>query len=193
MHCLEIVFDDKRISASILVVWMVIAVTSLHLSIDLFASQFMSFGPGPNMIFMTVNIDTWHKWGLLAGATFVNTGITEFMEDAISPWVQNTIQDHKTKYLPYSKFTCYLVSQVWSIYVAITGIFSVALMMSQIDLLIIRMTANLIVNTFTCYKFMKNKTIDRHKYWMWTEDRLQEIHVRNPILSMQEEHPQLNT
>ena len=193
MHCLEIVFDDKRISASILVVWMVIAVTSLHLSIDLFASQFMSFGPGPNMIFMTVNIDTWHKWGLLAGATFVNTGITEFMEDAISPWVQNTIQDHKTKYLPYSKFTCYLVSQVWSIYVAITGIFSVALMMSQIDLLIIRMTANLIVNTFTCYKFMKNKTIDRHKYWMWTEDRLQEIHVRNPILSMQEEHPQLTT
>lgn len=167
---LDYIFDDKRLAISILCVWMVFIVCMLQ-TIDLLHSEFFTFGPSSHTVFMTVTIDTWHKWGMLVGATFTTTCVTDFMSDAIVPWLQNTIQDHKTRYLPYSKATCYLISQTWAIYVNIMSIFGVALMMSQIDLLIIRMAADLLVNTFTCFKFMRAKTVDRHKYWMWTEDQ----------------------
>jgi hypothetical protein len=52
------------------------------------------------------------------------------------------------------------------------GIFSVALMMSQIDFLAIRMGADLLTNTFTCYKFMRHKTTNRARYDMWNEEHI---------------------
>ena len=172
---LDWVFDDKRVAAFVLFLWMVGVVWVLESQMDLLHSDFFAFGPGPRMKFMTVTVDTWHKWGLLATATFFTTTITDFMSDAIVPWLQNTIQDHKTKYLPYSKHACFLISQTWSVYCSVMSIFGVALMMSQIDLLLIRMCADLIVNTYTSFKFMRGKCTDPVRYWVWTEDKLREL------------------
>ena len=171
MCLLDHIFDDKRVSITILTLWMVVVVGSLQ-SINLLHSEFMTFGPSSHTRFMTVAIDTWHKWWLLAIATFTNTCVTSFMSDAIAPWLQNTIQDHKTKYLPYSKYTCFIISQLWDVYCNVMSIFSVALMMSQIDFLAIRMAADLLTNTFTCYKFMRHKTTNRIRYNMWNEEQI---------------------
>jgi len=171
MWLLDHIFDDKRVAITLLTLWMVAVVGSLQ-SINLLHSDFMTFGPSNHTRFMTVPIDSWHKWWLLASATFANTCVTSFMSDAISPWLQNTIQDHKTKFLPYHKYTCFMISQLWDIYCNVMSIFAVALMMSQIDFLAIRMAADLLTNTFTCYKFMRHKTIDRNRYNMWSEDQI---------------------
>jgi hypothetical protein len=168
---LDYLFDDKRAATALLVVWMLVVCGAFQM-LDLVHSEFITFGPSPHTRFMTVSIDTWRKWGLLAGATFAHTCITDFMTDAIAPWLQNTMQDHKTKYLPYSKPTCYLIYQTWAVYCAVTALFSVALIMSQIDFLLIRLGADLLVNTFTAFKFMRNKTMDSHRYEAWFEDDL---------------------
>lgn len=188
MRCLDHVFDDKRLAITLLMVWMIGVVCAMQ-SIDLMHSQFMTFGPSPHTKFMTVAIDTWHKWALLAVATFTNTCVTDFMSDAIVPWLQNTVQDHKAKYLPYRKATCYVISQLWAVYCSVMGIFGVALIMSQIDLLLIRLLGDLIVNTFTAYKFMRHKIVDKRKYSMWNEDRLQEVEIvfDGSMVDLQEE------
>ena len=191
MRLLDWVFDDKRVAAAVLMLWLVGVVGTLQVSMDIFHSDFISFGPSPHMRFMTVTIDTWEQWGLLAVATFCNTCMSDFMSDAIAPWYVNTIQDHKTKYLPYSKFTCYTITQAWSVYCNVMSIFGVALMMSQIDMLMIRLLADLMVNTFTCFKFMKNKRTDHRRYWLWTEDPLSRINASvemdQPILDVRAE------
>jgi len=171
MCLLDHIFDDKRVAITILTMWMVAVVGSLQ-SINLLQSEFMTFGPSNHTRFMTVSIDSWHKWWLLAIATFTNTCVTSFMSDAIAPWLQNTIQDHKTKYLPYNKYTCFMISQLWDVYCNVMSIFSVALMMSQIDFLAIRMAADLLTNTFTCYKFMRHKVTNRTRYNMWNEEQI---------------------
>jgi hypothetical protein len=173
MRCLDLIFDDKRLSISLLMVWLVGSVFMLQ-TLDLMHSDFMTMGPSPHTKFMTLSIDTWHKWGLLAGATFANTCMSDFMSDAIVPWIMNTVQDHKTKYLPYSKFTCYAISQLWNVYCSIMSIFAIGLMTSQIDFLLIRMLADLITSTFTTYKFMRHKVVDKAKYSKWTEENMQE-------------------
>ena len=183
---LDLIFDDKRLSSGVLLLWVVVVVAAFESSMDLSHSEFMSFGPSAHMKFMTVTIDTWDKWYLLAGATFCNSCVAVFMNDSIHPWLQNTIQDHKTKYLPYGKWVCYFISQTWTVYCNARSIFGIALMMSQVDLVLMRMLADLLVNTYTCFKFMKNKSTDRHKYWLWTEDRLREAQNEEVKLVVEE-------
>lgn len=45
------------------------------------------------------------------------------------------------------------------------SIFSIGLLMSQIDFLLIRLLADLVVNTFTTFKFLKNKEVNRRLYY----------------------------
>ena len=176
MRCLDLVFDDKRLAIMVLMVWMVGVIVALQ-SIDLLHSDFMTVGPSQHTKFMTVSIDTWHKWWMLSLATFANTCVTDFMSDAIVPWLQNTVQDHKAKYLPYRKCTCYVISQLWGVYCSVMSIFAIGLMTSQNDFLAVRMLADLLTNTFTCFKFMRHKVVNKAKYSMWNEDRIQEIDV----------------
>ena len=166
---LDYVFDDKRVAVAVLMCWMTLVCCVLQY-LDVVHSEFMTFGPSNHTRFMTIAVDTWPKWGLLAAATFTTTCVTDFMSDAIVPWLQNTLQDHKAKHLPYGKLTCYLISQLWNVHTGFMSIFTVALLMSQIDLLLIKTAADLCVNTYTCFKFMRNKRVDRRKYWMWFEE-----------------------
>ena len=72
----------------------------------------MSLGPSEFTVFMGVTLNTWYKWGLVASFTFINTSVNDFVSDAIGPWILNTITDHKTRFIPYSKPVCLLITQM---------------------------------------------------------------------------------
>ena len=160
---LDTVFDDKRVAIMVLMVWLIIVLISFN-TIGLFHSDFMRFGPHPTTKIMTLTIDTWHNWWLVAMASFLSTCVNDFFSDSLSPFFLNTIQDHKTKYLPYTKTTCYIILQLWSTYCCLMSIFSVGLLMSQIDFLLIRLVADLGVNTFTTFKFLRGKEVNQRLY-----------------------------
>jgi len=170
------IFDDKRLAVCFLMVWLVIVVTVFK-DIGLLDTKFMNFGPSATTVFMGMVLDTWYKWSLVAAFTFVNTSINDFMSDAISPWILNTITDHKTKFLPYSKTTCICISQMWSIYCNVMSVFGLFLAMTQVDFVVIRMVADLTVNVYTNMRFMRNKItcIKRYK-----RDLEMELSVLNP-------------
>jgi hypothetical protein len=143
--------------------WLILVLIVLK-EIGLMDAHFMSFGPSDLTIFMGVTINTWYKWGLVAAFTFINTSVNDFMSDAISPWILNTITDHKTHYIPYTKCVCLTITQFWSIYCNIMSVFSIFLAMSQLDFVLIRMSADMLVNAYTTTKFMRNKTYCPVKY-----------------------------
>lgn len=161
--CMDRVFDDKRIAVVILMVWLAIVVVVFK-DIGLLDTKFMSMGPSDKTIFMGMVLDSWYKWGMVAAFTFVNTSINDFMSDAISPWILNTITDHKTRFLPYSKGTCLIISQLWSVYCNVMGVFGLFLAMTQVDFVLIRMAADLTVNVYTNLRFMKNKVMCAERY-----------------------------
>ena len=156
---------------------------------SLLDTKFMSFGPSTTTIFMGIVLDTWYKWGLVAAFTFVNTSINDFMSDAISPWILNTITDHKSKYLPYSKFICLMISQLWSIYCNVMSVFGLFLAMTQVDFVFIRMSADLFVSVYTNMRFMRNKVVCFQRYQRDLEavsDKMQTNEVL-PMMSMTED------
>ena len=171
------VFDDKRLAVFILMIWLIVVVTVFK-DIGLLDTKFMSLGPSDKTIFMGMVLDTWYKYSMVAIFTFVNTSINDFMSDAISPWIINTITDHKAKFLPYSKFTCLFISQMWSIYCNVMSVFGLFLAMTQVDFVMIRMTADLIVNVYTNLRFMRNKVTCSERYQKDIETELSEL---NPM------------
>lgn len=163
MSCLSLFFDDKRLTCVLLSCWLAVFLTVFsHLGV--MQTQLMSFGPSDNTFFMGVKLDSWYRWSLVAVFSFISTTINDFSGDSVVPWIQNTVQDHKTRYLPYSKWTCWAITQCWSLYVRIMGIFSIYLLMSQVDFLIISALADSLVNSYTTHRFLRGKTFNREKY-----------------------------
>lgn len=165
------VFEDKRLAICVVVVWSVILI-SVMLYINLLQSDFVTIGPSSHTKIMTMNIDTWHKYLLLSSAAIINCAIHDFVADSIHPWILNTIQDHKTIYLPYNKSTCYVIYQIWITYCHLMGVFSWSFMIAQIDFTLMRLFVDLVVKTYTTYKFLKHKVTDKQMYSIWNEDKL---------------------
>lgn len=160
---LDAIFDDKRITCVCLCSWMCIVMVILY-EIGILHSKFMTLGPSENTIFMGIAINTWYRYNLVVLFCFVNTCINDFMSDAISPWIINTITDHKNMYIPYSKFTCICVSQTWSMYCNVMGILNMFLAFTQVDFMIVRIVADLSMSMYTNVKFLRHKVHDQVKY-----------------------------
>lgn len=159
----RLLFEDKRYTMLVLVTWLLFSCAIFH-SLGAFHISFMSVGPSETCLFMGMPINTWGKWSCLAIFSFVNTTVNEFLSTALAPWLQNTIQDHKCVFLPYSKSVCVGISLAFTFYEHVMGMFGIFLFFSQVDFLFIRCVADLMVSTGTTYWFMANKTVDRVMY-----------------------------
>ena len=163
---LDAIFDDKRVLAMLIAGWTVtICIIFICIMVD-DESPFLSFGPNPQTVLFGFKLDTWTKWGCVAMYTFISTCIADFTSDSVGPWITNTIQDHKNMYLPYQKWTCVCIVQTFSMYAIIMGTIHLFVALSQIDFMLMRMFADLLVNYYTTRRFMQFKQVDAHKYAM---------------------------
>jgi len=176
MDFLQRLFDDKRLTSVLLMTWMTM-VLAIFSELGIMDSHFMKLGPGVHSKVMGVDLDTWYKWSCIAVFTFLSTAVNAFVGDAIMPWIQNTVQDHKTKFLPYSKVTCIVITQVWTLYCCVMSVFALFVMLSQVDFLLIRICADLLVNFYTSIAFMRGKTVDPERYDAWMKS---DFHASEP-------------
>ncbi len=58
-------------------------------------SKILKLGPNEANQLLGVKMDTWFKWWVTAIYTFVSTEIAVFAGDALIPFFNNVIQDHK--------------------------------------------------------------------------------------------------
>jgi hypothetical protein len=91
MWLVKKLFDDKRCTVALLVVWM-IAVCTIFYCLGAFHMPYMHVGPGEDTVFMGLKIDSWGKWSALASFSFLNTCINEFISNALGPWFVNSLQ-----------------------------------------------------------------------------------------------------
>ena len=173
-------FDDKRLTSVLLMTWMTM-VLAIFSELGIMDSHFMKLGPGAHSKVMGVDLDTWYKWSCIAVFTFLSTAVNAFVGDAIMPWIQNTIQDHKTKFLPYSKLTCIVITQVWTLYCCVMSVFALFVMLSQVDFLLIRICADLLVNFYTSIAFMRGKVVDPERYDAWMRSDTHASEAKPPV------------
>jgi len=164
--CLKL-FDDKRLLTLALFLWTLISSLVFIYIMIADNSNFLLFGPNKVNKLLGVHLDSWFKWWVTAIYTFVSTAIAAFAGDSLLPFINNTIQDHKTEYIPYSKFTCLVIIQVFTVYAVIMSVIGMFVALTQVDFMLIRILADIIVNHFTTYWFLRGKKLDFVKYEMW--------------------------
>jgi hypothetical protein len=145
------------VAVAVLMLWLTVVMTVFK-DIGLLDTSFMQFGPCDTAKFMGVVLDTWYKWSMVAGFTLVNTSINDFMSDALSPWILNTITDHKTRFIPYRKLVCLSITQIWSAYCNIMSVFAIFLAMSQIDFVLISTVSDMAMKVYSYSSYMADKT-----------------------------------
>lgn len=130
-------------------------------------SPFLNFGPSPHTKLFGVALDSWPVWWAVAIYTFVSTAIAAYASDSIIPWITNTVQDHKTKYIPYSKVTCLVIIQVFTFYGVTQSMIGLFVALTQVDFMLIRLLADFIVNHYTTAWFLRTKEVNAYKYNEW--------------------------
>jgi hypothetical protein len=124
----------------------------------------MRFGPAPTLTYMGMVIDTMPRYMTVVVFVVISTAVNDFASDAISPWIQNTVMDHKSRTIPYSKFTILFICQTWSLYCGVMSVASIALVFAQFDLIMIRLVVDLFVNQYTIRRFLLQKSHDPFRY-----------------------------
>ena len=161
--CIDNAFDDKRVTIACISIWFFICLGGFTW-LGIFGSAYMRVGPSPTLTYMGMKIDTLARYLTVVGFVVISTAINDFASDAISPWIQNTVMDHKSRTIPYSKFTMLFISQTWSLYCGTMSVASIALVFAQFDLIMIRLVVDLFVNQYTIRRFLSNKSHDPHRY-----------------------------
>lgn len=139
-------------------------------------SKFLMLGPNDSNQLLGVKMDTWFKWWVTAIYTFLSTAIAAFAGDALCPFFSNVIEDHKTQHIPYSKFTCLLIVQCFTIYGVIMSVIGMFVALTQVDFMLIRIAADLLVNSHTTYYFLRGKEVDPVRYNMWKHSCIADKH-----------------
>ena len=176
----ERLFDDKRLLVGLLGLWTFFSTVMFGIIMIEDGSSFLSFGPNPETVLFGSKLDSWTKWWLVSIYTFVSTAIAAFSSDAVVPWITNTIQDHKTRYIPYPPWMCILIIQVFTIYAVIMSVIGLFVALSQIDFMIIRLTADLFINHVTTLWFLRGKVVNAQKCGMETQDLCARCRVDEP-------------
>ena len=152
-------FNDKRVTALILVVWL-ITIFLIFLSLGVLHSDFFRFGPGPKLHFMSIVIDTYQEWMLLALYCCVDKLVQSFGHDSIILWQTHTLADPKCKSLPYSKSTCLLITETYYAYLHFSYIFKFFLSFTQFDFVLIAALSDMVMKIYSYSSYMEHKTYD---------------------------------
>ena len=153
---LSFAFNDKRFTAGLLTTWLVVILV-LFAKMGVLGSSFFLVGPSKTLHFMSVSIDSIEKWLMLAAFCLIDTMIKTFSHDSIIIWSVHTLCDPKCEQLPYPKWVCLLIMELYYGYVHVAGVFKFFISLSQIDFVCIIAAADLIMKGFTYTWYIQKK------------------------------------
>jgi hypothetical protein len=148
---------QKKVSQCIFL-WMLMVTLSLsylsHYANDE-QKKFYQIGPNDHLMILGFHIDTYGKYIAVVGYSFINSMIRTLHSSFLHPWLINHIQD-ETKEKPISIRTfAYEVTFVTTIYVWFDWFIYMNILLSQIDMMIIEMIADVIMSSITTYYYLK--------------------------------------
>ena len=157
-------FVDLRVILCIMSIWLICV---LGIVIDMNVVQqsaFFSVGPSDTLMFFHSHINNCTRYNMLVCLIVFHTIITDFISDALNPNLLNVVQNRSQKYIPHSKAMYYTITNVWATYCSVSGLISIYIALSQCDLMLIRLLADITANMCTMHLYMQGKTYDVQLY-----------------------------
>jgi len=162
-HALNRVFDDQRLMIASVWVWLAIVLV-IFSQMGLFHSEFVRFGPSPTTTYVGITLDTWEKWSAVAIFSAISSFMNDMANESLEPFFLCVIRDVKGRYIPFSKMTCVLLTQAWTVYASIMSLFALYTFFSQADFVIIKLIVGLLVNMYSTMRYLRNKKHEPVKF-----------------------------
>ena len=160
-------FEDRQLCALCFFLWG-FGVVAMLVAAGVTRSKFVSFGPSDHTHFLDFKIDTWFKWRLVASFTALDSTAWELAHDTIMPWAMNTLCDEKCNVLPYSRGTCILIVESYHLHGMVLGAFGFFISLTQLDLVLIKGLAHMVVRVWCNWQYMKGKIVAVEGYEVGT-------------------------
>ena len=162
-YTLNKVFDDQRLMVAAIWVWLCV-VLIIFSQMGLFHSEFVRFGPSPTTTYVGITLDTWEKWSAVAIFSAISSFMNDMANESLEPFFLCVIRDVKGRYIPFSKMTCVLLTQAWTIYASVMSLFALYTFFSQADFVIIKMVVGVLVNIYSTMRYLRNKKHEPVKF-----------------------------
>lgn len=120
------------------------------------------FGPNENLFILKVAINTPAKYAAIVIVCFVNSGIRTMNNNILKPWIINVIQD-KTNATRITYPQSYELSFVHTIYNWFDFFLYMNILLSQIDMLLVEVIADLIVTFFLTTDYVRSKPTESYQ------------------------------
>jgi len=154
--------DIEKITSRVIFLWIML-ISSFIVSKSREISIFR-FGPNQDLIILDVCIDTGYKYTIVVVFCFTNSVIRALNHNILQSWIINTIQDKQNK-KRINPLQAYEVSITSVIYNWFDFFMYMNILMSQIDMLLIEISADIIMTTLlTGYYIKVNKKNARDEY-----------------------------
>jgi hypothetical protein len=155
----------ESIIAIIITIWimtitsgMTYIICTTHLDTTIFA-----IGPNKNLYIFGICIDTLPKYGIVITFCFVNSGIRAMSTNVLRSWVINEVQDISNK-KPIDHRKAYILSSVSVTYNWFDFFMYMNILLSQIDLFVLEIVADLIMTSGITNYYLKQKTITENSF-----------------------------
>lgn len=143
-------------SGGFLVVWIILILTFMYKTVS---ADFLNFGPSPSLVFFSSTIDTWGSWAALVSYSFLAQAVETYFSETMAPWITNTVQDVKQKTLDMRRWQAVSVVNLYVTFTWVNYILAVHIAMTQLDLLLVSLLANILISTYTTWKYVKQKKV----------------------------------
>lgn len=118
------------------------------------SSKFFTFGPRDDLIILDVRIDTPFRYSMVVLYTVVSTLARTLLQEIVSPWLIQTIQNDKPKDA-YARRYALEVAIGDVIYRWFDWFMYMHILLAQIDMMIIELVGNLIAVVYTTKMYMR--------------------------------------
>jgi hypothetical protein len=93
-----------------------------------------------------------------------------FADEIISPFIMNTIMDHKEEEMLFSYSESQFICQSYYVFSGIVKVIHVSIAMSQVDCIIVVLLTDVAVSTYTTHIFLTKKKLHEPDHGEISED-----------------------
>jgi hypothetical protein len=116
------------------------------------------FGPNSSLKILGIYVDDEVKYSVVVVFCFINSVIRTINQNVLQSWIINTVQDSKTiSVLPRK---AYEISFIHCVYIWLDFFMYMNILLSQIDMLLIEVVADLVMTSVITTYYLNEKNIN---------------------------------
>lgn len=150
----------EKLVSRLVIIWILIitiTISGLYHHMNETGTNYYRFGPHNDFIIIGIQINTPGKYFTVVLYCFVNSLIRNSIHNILNPWLINNVQDINIVKPKHIKAVAYEVTNVITIYNWVDWYVYMNLLLSQVDLFLTEVFADVLMSSFTTYYYINTQ------------------------------------